>query len=190
MPEDLSVYKPTYVLHHGLDPSVWQHESGMLLKHPCVGLVQKATIWGKAKEMLSLKKILKNLPGVTFYWAGYGKYVQNILDELEKYPNFKYVGKLSYPDGVRKFLTEIDIYLLLTGLDMAPSSLKEALFMEKPTIATNVGGVPEILDDNKSGFLVRENDSDGIIKKILFFLDNKEDALRIVEATSIRSPKA
>ena len=171
--------KPIHTLYDGIDPSIWHYEDGMRLNHPCVGLLQNAIIWDKAKEMLVLKKILEKLPNITFYWAGDGVHAQEILSELQRYPNFKWLGSLDYPDKVRQFLSEIDVYALLTGLDMAPLTLKEALLMEKPAIATNVGGIPEIMEDGKSGFLVEKGDSDGIVEKITCLLEDKENARRM-----------
>ena len=49
--------------------------------------------------------------------------------------NFHWLGKLEYPNKVREFLSEIDIYALITGMDLAPLSLKEAQLMERPVIA-------------------------------------------------------
>ena len=54
----------------------------MKLKHPCVGVLQSANIWGKAEQMLILKKLMKKMPDVTFYWAGDGPYRKKILPEL------------------------------------------------------------------------------------------------------------
>ncbi len=45
--------------------------------------------------------------------------------------NFHWLGKLEYPDKVREFLSEIDIYALITGMDLSPLSLKEAQLMKK-----------------------------------------------------------
>ncbi len=169
--------KPVYTLYMGTDPSAWYPEAGMSLKHPCVGLVQKATIWDKAKEMLTLKQVLDRLPNVTFYWAGGGRYTNVILKELEKYPNFQYLGMLS-SSKVRQFLTEIDIYALLVGLDMAPQSLREAMLVGKPTIATNIGGIPEIMENGKSGFLVETGEMAAreIIEKISYLLRDQKQA--------------
>ena len=164
--------KPTYVLRRMMDPSIWHPEEGMNLKHPCVGMVQKATIRDKAKEMLVLSDVLERLPNVTFYWAGSGPYTEEILHELEKYPNFQWLGALDYPDGVRRFLSEIDIYALFTGLETASISIREALLMEKPVVATNVGGIPEIMEAGKSGMLVNAGDPDGIVEKVSHLLDN------------------
>ena len=171
--------KPTYVLRHAMDPSVWHHEKGMTLKHPCVGIIQNAVIWNKAKEMLVLKDVLEGMPHVMFYWAGGGPYTKEILDGLGDHPNFKYLGALDYPGRVRQFLSEIDIYTLFTGMDMAPTSVKEALLMEKPSVITNVGGVPEIVEDGRSGMLVNAGDPGGIVGKISYLLENPEAAVQM-----------
>ena len=148
----------------------------MELKHPCVGLVQGATIWGKTKELLTLKKVLENLPNVMFYWAGDGPYTQEILDKLQKYPNFKWLVQLDYPEKVRQFLSEIDVYALISGIDMSPLTLQEAQLMEKPVIATNVGGIPELIENKKSGLLVEKDNSDDIINKISYLFENQKEA--------------
>ena len=160
------VNKKTFVMYQGINPSNWFYEEGFSLEHPCVGLLQGAVIWEKAKEMLNLEKVLKKLPNVKFYWVGDGPFRKEILTRLEKYENFKWLGPLEYPDKVRKYLSEIDVYALISGLDMSPLTLLEAQLMEKPVIAINVGGIPELMLDQKSGFLIKQGDTDELIKKI------------------------
>jgi glycosyltransferase involved in cell wall biosynthesis len=111
-----------------------------------------------------------------FYWAGDGPYVQEILKELKKYPNFKWMGRLDYPGKVRQFLSEIDVYALISGIDMSPLTLQEAQLMEKPVIATKVGGIPELMENKKSGFLVEKGNSKDLIEKILYLLENQEES--------------
>ncbi len=162
----------TQVLYQGIEPSNWYEDPGMELKHPCVGLVQSANIWEKVKQLMILPKILEKFPDVMFYWAGDGPYAKNVLPILEKYKNFKWLGKLEYPNKVRQFLSEIDIYVLLTGIDMSPLTLQEAQLMQKPVIATSVGGIPELIKDKETGFLVNKNNPDEVIEKISLLLDN------------------
>jgi len=56
----------TDVFFEGIDASQWYKTNGMKLKHPCVGLVQRANWWGKTSEMLILKMVLEKLPDVDF----------------------------------------------------------------------------------------------------------------------------
>ena len=124
--------------------------------------------------MLILKDVLEKMPNVMFYWAGDGPYKNKIYDELKKYENFKWLGSLKYPDKVREYLSEIDIYALVSGIDMSPLTLQEAQLMKKPVIATNVGGIPELMKNDKTGFLVKKGNSEELIEKISFLVNNKE----------------
>ena len=166
--------KPTNVFFEGIDASRWYQVKGMNLKHPCVGLLQRASWWGKTSEMLVLKKVLEKMPNVNFYWAGDGPLRERVLSELDKYENFHWLGDLQYPDKVREYLSEIDVYALITGMDLAPLTLKEAQLMKKPVIATNVGGNPEMMVDSKTGFLVAQGNSNQIIDKLSLLLKDKE----------------
>ena len=158
--------KKTFVMHQGIEPLNWFDVKGMKLEHPCVGLLQGAVIWDKAKEMLILENVLKKLPNVKFYWVGDGPFRKEIMIKLKKYKNFEWLGPLEYPNKVREYLSEIDIYALISGLDMSPLTLLEAQLMKKPVIATNVGGIPELLVDKKTGFLIEKGNSEELIKKI------------------------
>ena len=89
--------KPVEVIYQGIDPKRWYKSEGMKLKHPCVGLVQSANIWGKTQEMLVLEKILESMPEVTFYWAGDGPYANKVLPTLKKFDNFHMVRSITIP---------------------------------------------------------------------------------------------
>ena len=111
-----------------------------------------------------------------FYWVGDGPFRKEILSRLEKYKNFEWLGALEYPNKVRKYLSEIDIYALVSGLDMSPLTLLEAQLMQKPVIATNVGGIPELMINEKTGFLIEKGDSENLIKKISELLSDTKKA--------------
>ena len=144
----------------------------MKLKHPCVGLLQQSNWWGKTSEMLILNKVLERMPDVHFYWVGDGPLLERVLPKLNKHDNFHWLGRLQYPDKVREYLSEIDVYALVTGMDLAQLTLKEAQLMKKPVIATNVGGDPEMMVDGKTGFLVEKGDHEELIEKLRLLLED------------------
>jgi len=166
--------KPIETFHQGINPDFWYDVKPMNLKHPCVGLVQDATIWGKTKEMLILKKILESLPDVTFYWAGDGPYREKITSQLEKFENFKWLGRLSHPKGIREFLFSIDIYALITGFDTLGMTTQEAQLMKKPVIVSRTGGTYEAMKENETGFLVELGDHKGWIENIKKLLNDEK----------------
>ena len=169
----------TGVFLEGIDSERWHHTEKINLKHPCVGLVQDANWWGKTKELLILEEVLEKMPDVHFYWIGDGQYRKRIIERLNKFENFNWLGRMEYPNEVRKFLESIDVYALITGMDLAPLTLKEAQLMEKPVIATDVGGDKEMMVDGKTGFLVREGDADDIIEKLRQILDDQNLAQKM-----------
>ena len=161
-------------MYQGINIKDWYIIKNKKLNHPCVGLLQNANLWKKAGEMLIFKKVIQEMPNVTFYWAGDGPYRDKILSVLGKYDNFKWLGPLQYPDKVREYLTEIDVYALVSGLDMSPHTILEAQLMKKPVIATNVGGISEIMKDNETGFLVEKGDVTGWIEKLSLLINDKQ----------------
>jgi glycosyltransferase involved in cell wall biosynthesis len=58
---------------------------------------------------------------------------------------------------------------------MSPLTLLEAQLMEKPVIATKIGGIPELMKDNHTGYLVEKGNPQDIIEKLeILFADNKK----------------
>ena len=129
--------------------------------------------------MLILNKVLERMPDVHFYWVGDGPLLERVLPKLNKHDNFHWLGRLQYPDKVREYLSEIDVYALVTGMDLAPLTLKEAQLMKKPVIATNVGGDPEMMVDGKTGFLVEKGDHEELIEKLRLLLEDKDLAKKM-----------
>jgi len=166
--------KPVETMYQAINPENWFHKKGIELKHPCVGILQSATIWEKTKEMKILPEVLEKMPNVHFYWAGDGVYKNEVLPLLEEYENFHWLGSLEYPDKVREFLTEIDVYALISGIDMSPLTLQEAQLMEKPVVATNVGGIPELMKDGTTGFLIEKGNSTELFEKLSLLFNNLE----------------
>ena len=168
--------KSSSVMYQGIRSDNWYDNEGMNLKHPCVGLVQGAVILEKTEQLLTLTKVLEKMPETTFYWVGDGPYKGNVLPILEKYDNFKWLGALEYPNKIRDFLTEIDVYALLSGIDMSPLTLLEAQLMKKPVIATNVGGIPELMKDKENGFLIEKGDSEKLIEYLQIIFNDQDKA--------------
>ncbi len=159
------------------DSKDWNSKSKMDLRHPCVGFLQGANIWGKTKGLIDFGKVIESLPEIMFYWAGDGVYTEKVLKSLEKYENFKWLGNLGYPEVVKEFLSSIDVYALPTGMDTLGQSIIEASLMKKPVVATDVGGIPEVIDEGVTGYLIK-NDNDWTEKiKLLCNDENKREEL-------------
>ncbi|OGN04579.1 MAG: hypothetical protein A3B99_04405 [Candidatus Yanofskybacteria bacterium RIFCSPHIGHO2_02_FULL_44_12b] len=75
-----------------------------------------------------------------------------------------------------KFITAFDVFVLPSVKEGFPWALIEAMAAKTPVIATNVGAVPEIIEDGKNGFMVEPKNPDQIANRIREILGN--DRLR------------
>lgn len=68
----------------------------------------------------------------------------------------------------------LDIVCLTSLNEGTPVTLIEALASSKPVVSTNVGGVIDVLSNNKSGFIVKSNDLNDLYNKTLTLIKNEK----------------
>jgi glycosyltransferase involved in cell wall biosynthesis len=71
-----------------------------------------------------------------------------------------------YKREARQYLKLFDVFVMSSLVEGLPMSLLEAMEARVPIIATQVGGIPEVLDDGEAGLLVKPADSQGMSKAI------------------------
>lgn len=69
-----------------------------------------------------------------------------------------------------------DVFVLPSLWEGLPFVLVEAAALGKPIVATAVDGVPEMLEDGKTGFLVPPNDPPALAGAVIKLLQNKDEA--------------
>jgi len=90
--------------------------------------------------------------------------------------NVKFVGEVL---DVGQYLKQINVFVfpsLSEGLGIA---IIEALVAKKLVIASNVGGVKELIKDNKTGILIKPTNVDDLYKAIKWVLENKNEAIKL-----------
>jgi len=118
----------------------------------------------------SYKILKKKFPDIHLIIAGDGpvkKDCEKIADE-----NVHFLGFVS---DIPSLLKGSDIFVITSVYDASPKSLMEAMCMGLPSVATKVGGIPDILDDN-CGFLVRPGHPEEVAEKIAYLLKNDTKA--------------
>jgi glycosyltransferase involved in cell wall biosynthesis len=69
---------------------------------------------------------------------------------------------------------QADIFVLSSQSEGVPLALLEAMSCGLPSVCTSVGGVPEILADSVTGFLVQRGDVENMSAKILTLLNDEK----------------
>ena len=67
-----------------------------------------------------------------------------------------------------------DVFVLPTWFEAFPAVVLEAMQCGIPVISTHEGAIPEIIDDGKTGYLVRQKDVSGLAEKMEILLKDKE----------------
>ena len=126
------------------------------LKIPKAKLRTKITIGWIArvtgvKNPLRALEIAKLFPDAQFLIAGGGDMLDQVKAQAPR--NTKVLG---WTDASKLFAAS-DIILSTSENEGIPIALIEAQLASKPVVATNVGGVSEVVLDNKTGFITKKN---------------------------------
>lgn len=89
---------------------------------------------------------------------------------------------LGYRDDIPRIFKILDIIVTTSlTIEACPLSVIEAMSMKVPVIATNISGLPEIVDDGKTGFLVPPGDVVALCNSIRYLIQNPEIRLKMGE---------
>ena len=99
------------------------------------------------------------------------------LEQIRKYIEYNSISNvkvLGWVDKSKKdkILGETIINILPSYNEGMPMSILEAMGRGIPTIATTVGGIPEIIENKESGFLVNPGDKESIVSIIKELVNN------------------
>ncbi len=130
------------------------------------------------KNPLRALEIAKLFPDAQFLIAGGG----DMLDEVKAQAprNTKVLG---WTDASKLFAAS-DIILSTSENEGMPIALIEAQLASKPVVATNVGGVAEVVINNKTGFVTRKNTED-LVKALEKLINSK--ALRTAQGKAAKA---
>jgi glycosyltransferase involved in cell wall biosynthesis len=117
---------------------------------------------------------IKQIGNIKFLIAGDGEYLNTFKMRIKKVGLEKNVVFLGYVNNIDDVYKASDIFVICTKHETLCNSLLEAGQMNLPLIASNVGGIPEIIIDNVNGFLVDSNESHLFAEKIIKLVSNKE----------------
>ena len=74
------------------------------------------------------------------------------------------------------------VLVVPSRMESIPQVIKEAFFLNIPVVATEVGGIPELIEHEKNGLLVDPNNSTQLVNSVNELLKNKDKATNIAHA--------
>jgi len=92
------------------------------------------------------------------------------------------VHLLGFRDDVPAMLPQMDVFTLPSLSEGLPLALLEAMAAKRPVVVTQVGGMPEVVEDGKTGLLVPPGDAKALATQLLRILENPGLATQLGEA--------
>ncbi len=181
------------LVYNGIDPNfvsdpcrkTLRHELNLEPAHKLVGMVANVR-QSKGYEFYvkACAKVCKDDPHVTFLAIGdvneqLAIPIKALHARLSLGDRFRFLG---FRSDVSEILKELDIFVLASTSEGMPLSILEAMAAGKPVVATNCGGIPEMLDHGRTGLLVPPADPDAISEAISGLLEDPACAERLGEA--------
>jgi glycosyltransferase involved in cell wall biosynthesis len=81
------------------------------------------------------------------------KYLQNLVKDLHIENVTRFTGYINH-DDIQTYHDMLDIYVAVSLQESFGVAVLEASACGKPVVVSNVGGLPEVVDDSESGFIV------------------------------------
>ena len=151
-----------------------------------LGIPEKSFVIGTVARLFPLKGyeyfipaaaiIAKKYPNVKFLIVGDGVWRELLLEQIIKLgikKNFIFVGLVS-PSEVYRYVAEMDILAHLSLREGLPRAVVQALASGKPAIGYNLDGTPEVIMNEKTGYLLNAKDVNGVAKAGINILKNPE----------------
>jgi len=173
------------VIRNGIDPALFK-PGGVRAARAALGLDPQRRIilvsgnhlkinpwkgYGWLRETAERMNRMQELPGVDFLCVG---------DEGETVSfggvRIVFAGFVKDSSQMPAWYRAADVYFHPSRADTAPYSVLEAMATGLPVVATRVGGIPEQVEDGRTGWLVTPGDTEAMAERLAALLIKREQA--------------
>jgi len=174
------------VIHNGIDPRPFLQADGTRVQRQ-LGLEEgpMLTFVGRLapqKDPLTLLRAIQNLSRGKLFLIGDGP----LRFQAERFIRQNRLASRVILTGARMDIPDIlaasDVFVLPSRWEGLPLVIIEAMMAGLPVVASRVGGVPELVEDGITGFLVPPGDSEALAEALQWLIEDKELRRRMGEA--------
>ncbi|MDP2960348.1 MAG: glycosyltransferase family 4 protein, partial [candidate division Zixibacteria bacterium] len=136
---------------------------------------------GHCYLLQALPEIIKVHPNIKLFIAGDGSEKEDLKELTKKLNLDNYVIFAGYIKEIFETMAGFDLLVLPSIIEPFGLVLAEGMALKKPIVATRVGGIPKVVQDNKTGILVLPEDPHSLALAIITLLKDKNLATRLGE---------
>ena len=177
------------IILYGVDPALFDTDTdrGVLTEFgipdddPVVGIL--AVLRPEKDHVTFLRAariVIDQMPRARFLIIGDGPMrpaLEKMCTDLGITSNVHFAGNRT---DVAQMLRAIDVFTLTsTTVECLPFALLEAMASARPAVCTSVGGVPEMIKEGESGYLVPQKDPEQLASRLVSLLSDPQSARRM-----------
>ena len=171
-----------YVVPNGI-PNI-DFEKSLRIQNKVLFLANLKKDKGPITFVEAAKKVLKKHPEIQFVIVGNWRDERvklKIKEESKQYKQIIYLGP-KYGKEKNEIIFQSFCLSYPTENDAFPLVILEAMRAGLPVIATNIGAIPEIVDDGVTGFIIPPRDPETLAEKIIYLIKHPDIARKMGEA--------
>ncbi len=166
-------------IYTGIDTEKFKPGNGILKKE--LNLDKNSIIIGIVAVLRNAKRHKDLIEAITqidnsnihLIIVGSGPQEENIKKIILEKNISEKITMLGHREDVEKILPDFDIFVLPSNMEALGTSILEASSCGVPCIGSKVGGIPECIIDNKTGFLFENQNIDDLKAKINILIKDK-----------------
>lgn len=129
-----------------------KYQTGKKLQIGTVGRLIHAKDYGTL--IAAFNMLVKDGLNVDLIFVGDGPERPKLESMVQNFGIEGHVTFAGFQGDVNSFLSKLDVFVLSSIREGVPVAMLEAMAMRVPVVATKVGGIPEVVEDNVDGLLV------------------------------------
>ena len=118
----------------------------------------------------------------------YGKYIKKMIKKLNLERNVVFTGPLDEKKMCQRYLKS-HVFVCPSSIENSPNSLGEAMILGVPSVASYVGGIPDMLKDKEEGFLYQHDSPYMLAQYFCEIFENQDLALKFSKNARERALK-
>lgn len=163
-----------------VDVSAKKQELGIMNGEKIVGMVGRFSQQKAPLDFIkAVAEVLRRRNDVRFVLVGDGELKQQMYELAEKLNVDSRLLFLGFREDVPELLQVLDVFVLTSLWEGLGRSLTEAMYTGRPVVATRVEGVPELVQDGKTGILVEPRNVQAIAEGIIKLLEDEHQARKL-----------
>tara|TARA_B100001250_G_scaffold17666_1_gene15367 strand:+ start:77 stop:1135 length:1059 start_codon:yes stop_codon:yes gene_type:complete len=123
---------------------------------------------------------------ISFILIGSGRDFKQLKQQSEGLDNLKFIGQM---DNIGDYLSLFDVFIFPSRHEGLGSILLDAMDFSLPIVGSNIGGIPELIEDGINGFLVDINNIEGYKDALNKIYRDKELRVKIQKNNLEKSKK-